>query len=157
MLKEIIKLIEDKEFKTAREKLLPLVRESTKNAELNYYSAVSHDALGMEREAIPFYEAALSYGINGELRERTYVQLGSSLRCIGEYQKSKAILEEGEIEYPDNLAIKAFLAIVMYNLNEEENSVRSLLETLVKTSSDPWINSYRKAIDFYSGKLNQTW
>ena len=61
-MKEINKLIEDKEFKTAREKLLPLVRESTKNAELNYYSAVSHDALGMEREAIPFYEAALSYG-----------------------------------------------------------------------------------------------
>ena len=91
------------------------------------------------------------------MRERTYVQLGSSLRCIGQYQKSKAILEEGEIEYPDNLAIKTFLAIVMYNLNEEENSVRSLLETLVKTSSDPWIKSYRKAIDFYSGKLNQTW
>lgn len=156
-MEDIIKLIENQNFQKARNKLLQLVEEKPRNPIVSFYCALTHDALGMEREAIPLYEAALLNEIDGELRERTYVQLGSSYRCIGEYHKSRNILEKGSVEYPDNLAIKTFLAIVLYNLNNEGDSITSLLKTLVRSSSDPWINKYSKALEFYSDKLNKTW
>lgn len=157
MLKDIIQLIDNKKFVEARSLLLKQLEETPSNPEINVYCAVTYDALGLEREAIPFYESALSNDISGELRESTYVQLGSSYRCIGEYHKSKDILEKGTVEYPNNLAIQAFLSIVMYNLDEKENAISSLLKILVSSSSDPWINKYSRALEFYSDKLNESW
>ncbi|MCF6137776.1 tetratricopeptide repeat protein [Pseudalkalibacillus berkeleyi] len=156
-MQDYIQLINDQKFREANVLLLKLVEESPNDPVINFYCAVTYDALGMERKAIQFYKAALTSEINGPLRERTYVQLGSSYRCVGEYQKCRNILEEGMMEYPHNLAMKVFHSMVMYNLNENEESMTSLLSILVSTTSDPWIAKYSKALEFYSDKLDQTW
>nr|WP_237458349.1 tetratricopeptide repeat protein [Pontibacillus yanchengensis] len=132
-----------------------MVETSPDHAETNFYCAVSHDALGMEREAIPYYENALSNDIDGELREKTYVQLGSSFRCIGDYSHAKTTLEKGVEEFPDNSAIKAFLALTLHNLNEDENALTMLLNLLSTSSSDPWITKYKTALEFYSDNLEK--
>jgi tetratricopeptide (TPR) repeat protein len=125
--------------------------------EIHFYCASTHDSLGLEREAIPYYEKAIVYGIAGELRERTFVQLGSSYRCVGEYEKAVSLLKQGLLEYPDNMAIQTFLTMALYNVNETKQSVSLLLRTLLTSSQDPWIKRYGKAIQYYSDHLDETW
>ncbi|WP_374049822.1 tetratricopeptide repeat protein [Neobacillus sp. PS3-34] len=58
----------------------------------------------------------LSLGISGENRERTYIQLGSTYRCIGEYKKALELLKKGLNEFPCNNGIKIFYAMTLHNL-----------------------------------------
>jgi tetratricopeptide (TPR) repeat protein len=157
VLSEALQLIENKQFDEARIILLELIDQFPDDAEINFYCASTHDSLGLEREAIPYYEKAISFGIEGELRERAFVQLGSSYRCIGEYQKAAYVLEKGLEEFPNNLALQTFLAMALYNLKEEKKSVSILLNVLVTSSSDQWIKRYGRALKFYSENLDETW
>ncbi|UJL47358.1 tetratricopeptide repeat protein [Virgibacillus sp. NKC19-16] len=157
MLNKARELIENEEFEKAQEILLPILNSNPDNAEGNHYFAETFDRQGLESEAIPYYENALANNIEGELREAAYVQLGSSYRCIGEYEKAEEILSKGLEEFPDNSAIKAFLAMVMYNLGKEKAAVTILLQTLAGSSDDPWLKNYERAIKFYAEKLDETW
>ena len=157
MLDKAKHLLQENQFEKALTILVKLVEASPSHVETNFYCAVSHDAIGMEREAIPYYENALSNDINGELREKTFVQLGSSYRCIGHYENAKTTLEKGAEEFPENSAIKAFLALTLHNLNQDENALTMLLNLLFTSSSDPWISKYKPALEFYSANLEKTW
>jgi tetratricopeptide (TPR) repeat protein len=83
--------------------------------------------------------------------------LGSTYRCLGEYQKSLKIFDQAIKEFPDDRSLKVFRAITHYNLGKTEDSVGELLIQLVDTTNDPSIKSYEKALRFYSDKLNETW
>src|SRR5262249_42654728 len=50
----------------SRELLLKLVAAHPVDPVVNYQCAWSHDALGLEREAVPFYERAIAGGLAGE-------------------------------------------------------------------------------------------
>ncbi|WP_373895415.1 tetratricopeptide repeat protein [Virgibacillus natechei] len=157
MLNIAKKLIENEEFEKAQEILLPILNENPDDAEGNHYFAETFDAQSLEREAIPYYENALANNIKGELREAAYVQLGSSYRCIGEYKKAEEILTKGLEEFPDNSAMRAFLAMVLYNLDEGKDAVTKLLQTLAESTDDPWLKNYERAIKFYAENLDETW
>lgn len=157
MLDEAIQLINERKYEEAQIILRKLAEKYPNNPEVNFYYAGTHDALGMEREAIPYYQKALNNGIKGELRQQTYFQLGSSYRCIGEYQKAVDILEEGLMNFPDNLALKTLLAIVRYNTKDEKEAVSILLKVCVSSSIDPWIQKYSRALSFYADRLDEKW
>src|SRR5436190_460248 len=52
----------------AREILLALVGERPEDGEVLYQTAWTHDTLGLEREAVPYYRRALDAGLAGEDR-----------------------------------------------------------------------------------------
>ncbi|MBO8178779.1 MAG: tetratricopeptide repeat protein [Bacillus sp. (in: Bacteria)] len=157
MLYEVKKLLENNEFEKARTTLLKLLEKQPDHPELNFYCASAHDALGIEREAIPYYEQALVCQIEGELREATYVQLGSSYRCIGEYEKAKQVFKKGIKEFPTNLALQTFIALTLYNLEEHSEAVSTLLKVCIHSSDDKWIFKYRTALQYYGEHLDETW
>jgi hypothetical protein len=47
--------------------------------------------------------------------------------------------------------------MTLYNLGEYEQSVGTLLKLLAETSTDESICQFKKAIHFYSERLNDTW
>lgn len=47
--------------------------------------------------------------------------------------------------------------MTLYNLKEHQEAMEILLQCLLKTSVDEDIQSYKKAIEFYSDKLDETW
>ena len=151
-LKEGIRLRENGDLTQANLLLKELVQEYPDNAQVNYQCAWSYDALGLEKEAIPYYERAIRLGLPGRDQQEAYIGLGSSLRAIGAYQKAKEILEESIMKFDDRAA-KVFLAITLHNLGEHGEAVRTLLELLLTTSSDERIQSYQKALLFYADKL----
>lgn len=156
MLNKAKHLIKDGEFELAQNILFGLLKESPHDAEVNYHIASAYDTQGKERQAIPYYENALVQNITGVVREETFIQLGSSYRCIGEYQKAKIILSQGLRDFPENPAIKTFLAMTLYNLNEGKTAVSILLNLVTESSNDQWLNKYQRAIKSYAKNLDES-
>ncbi|WP_202079532.1 tetratricopeptide repeat protein [Caldalkalibacillus salinus] len=113
--------------------------------------------MGLESDAVSYYEKAISQGLSGNDLEGALIGLGSTYRTMGEYEKSKAVLEKGINIFPENRAIQVFYSMTLYNLGHHERSMAFLLKNLGETSNDQDITSYKKAILFYSDKLNTTW
>jgi tetratricopeptide (TPR) repeat protein len=82
---------------------------------------------------------------------------GSTYRCIGEYQKAVDALRTGLARFPDIEVIAVFLAMVLYNIGEHREAMELLLRVITRTSNDNGVQRYRRAIDFYADKLDQTW
>lgn len=157
---QLVKAIElrnaDK-MKESNQVLLKLVEEFPNNAIVNYQCAWSFDILGEESKAVPFYEKAIKQGLFGKDLEGAILGLGSTYRTLGEYEKSKEVFLEGIKLFPTNNAIQVFYSMTLYNLNEHRNAMELLLKCLINTTEDSEILSYKKAINFYSDKLDEIW
>ncbi|HYK75005.1 MAG TPA: tetratricopeptide repeat protein, partial [Pseudoneobacillus sp.] len=110
-----------------------------------------------ETEAVPYYENAIQLGLPDEELQGAYLGLGSTYRTLGEYEKSKEVLVKGIELYPNNRALQVFYSMTLYNLKEHASAMELLLKGLIETSSDENILHYKRAIHFYSDKLDQTW
>ncbi|MGM2835420.1 tetratricopeptide repeat protein, partial [Bacillus cereus group sp. Bce025] len=78
--------------------------------------------------------------------------LGSTYRCIGEYDKAITVLETGLQQFPDNDVMKVFLSLAKYNVNDHESAMKLLLETVVKVEE---VKEFERAISFYKDHLNE--
>lgn len=139
--------------KESNELLSELVKEFPDDALYNYQCAWSFDILGEEEKAVPFYENAIKIGLPSKDMEGAILGLGSTYRALGEYEKSKETFLKGMESFPDNHVIKVFYSMTLYNLKEHSKA----MELLLNTTNDNEILSYKKALHFYSDKLDQTW
>lgn len=133
-----------------------LLRSNPNDPDVNYQMAWTCDFMGKESEAVPFYEKAIANGLK-EGRSGAMLGLGSTYRCLGEYEKSLGVFDLAVKEFPENRSLKVFRALTLYNLGRSEESVSQLLVQLIETTSDESIRSYDRALRFYSDKLNETW
>lgn len=156
-LKAAVALRNEGKAEEAKAALLELYEHHTEDAELLYQLAWTHDVLGLERAAVPFYEKSIALGLPTEERVGALLGLGSTYRTLGEYENSKVLLEQAIQEYPENKEFPVFLAMTMHNLGEHSQAMELLLKLLAETSSDQGIRSYSKAITYYSDKLEQVW
>ena len=156
-LSSVIQLRESQKHEEARELLLTLHAEFPNDPQVNYQCAWIHDLLGLEREAVPFYEKAVENGLSGEDLQGALLGMGSTYRCIGEYQKAKETFERALEIFPDHHEFKVFLAMTLYNVSEHAQAMELLLNSLADTSTDKGVVRYQRAIRFYSDKLDETW
>jgi len=156
-LASALKLRETEKHEEARQLLLELHNEFPNDPQANYQCAWIHDLLGLEREAIPFYEKAIQEGLSGDDLKSALLGLGSTYRCIGEYRKSIDTFQQGLTLFPNSLEFKVFLAMAYYNIDEHSKAMELLLNSLADTSKDEGILRYQCAIRFYSDKLDQIW
>ncbi|AIQ57738.1 tetratricopeptide repeat protein [Paenibacillus borealis] len=142
----------------ARVMLLQLLSADDSNAGLNYQLAWTHDVLGLEREAVSYYERSLALGLpDEEQKAGAMLGLGSTYRTLGAYSQSREILEQGMRNFPQRAEFQAFLAMTLHNLGDHSEAMELLLKLLSETSGDAGIQSYSKAIMFYADKLEQVW
>jgi tetratricopeptide (TPR) repeat protein len=133
-----------------------LLQSHPNDPDINYQMAWTCDFMGKESEAVPFYERAIENGLR-EGRPGALLGLGSTYRCLGEYERSLRVFNQAVQEFPEDRALKVFRALTLYNLGKAEESVSQLLIQLIDTTSDTSIKSYDRALRFYSDKLNETW
>ncbi|MEK4700055.1 tetratricopeptide repeat protein [Solibacillus sp. FSL R7-0668] len=156
-LEKAIDLRENGNYKESNELLLELVQDFPENASINYQCAWSFDLLGKELQAVPFYEKSIQLGLSSKELEGALLGLGSTYRTLGEYEKSKNVFLKGIELFPNNRAIQTFYSMTLYNLNEHTKAMELLLNCLINTTTDDEILKYKKAIDFYSDKLDTVW
>lgn len=154
-LAQAVELREQGRAGPAREQLMELAERYPGDAEIAYQTAWAHDLLGLEHEAVPFYERALGgAGLSPEDRHGAFLGLGSTHRVLGSYGEAVRILRLGLEEFPHDPALRAFLAMALYNEGEGREAVRLLLRTLTATSSDRRVQDYRRAIEHYADDLD---
>ncbi|MCA1056568.1 tetratricopeptide repeat protein [Rossellomorea aquimaris] len=157
MVKEGIRLRENGEYQDSIDYFKNLIESEPDNGELHYQCAWSHDASGREKEAIPFYKAAISLGLKDEDLKGAYVGLGSTYRTLGRYKEAESILREGMERFPDHHALKVFYGMTLHNLGEHSDAMEILLHILAETSEDHSIQSYKKAILLYASQMDTIW
>jgi tetratricopeptide (TPR) repeat protein len=157
LLSQAVRLREQGRAERARVELLTLADQFPHDGEVAYQTAWVHDVLGLEVEAVPFYEHALSgTDLSAEDRRGAFVGLGSTYRALGRYDMAVATLRRGLLEFPRDAALQVFLAMALYNTGEARDSVAMLLKLLAATSEDERIRRYRRAIEFYADDLDAT-
>ncbi|ALC92798.1 hypothetical protein AM500_13190 [Bacillus sp. FJAT-18017] len=156
-LQHAIDLRSRRKYKESNELLMKIIQENPNHASLNYQCAWSFDLMGEESKAVPFYENAIKLGLSSTELEGALLGLGSTYRTLGEYDKSKATFQKGIELFQNNRAIQTFYAMTLYNLNEHGKAMELLLKCLIDTTEDDKILSYKKAIEFYSDKLDEVW
>ncbi|MFH8712929.1 tetratricopeptide repeat protein [Streptomyces zaomyceticus] len=156
-LAEAVALREAGRREEAGERLVALAAEYPEDAETAYQTAWAHDVLGLEAEAVPYYESALAgTGLSSEDRCGALLGLGSTYRVLGRYEDAVALLTGAVEEFPEEGALRAFLAMALYNTGEHHESTRLLLRLLAATSGDLSVRTYRRAIEHYAGDLDAT-
>lgn len=106
----------------------------------------AYDTDGQEEVARGFYERALSAGLEGDLLRRCYVQYGSTLRNLGEYDKSLEVFAAARNSFPESPALGAFEAITLHAAGQLDEAVATLLDLLVDFVHAPDIDRYKPAI-----------
>ncbi|MBK8422221.1 tetratricopeptide repeat protein [Candidatus Villigracilis saccharophilus] len=154
---EADKLRAKDQHEKARELLVRLALEFPTNPVVQYKTACVYDYIGQEKEAIPYYLAAIENDLPGDDLRGAYLGLGSTYRTLGQYAESKKILQAGLGQFPDANEMKIFLAMTLYNLGEHHEAVSSLIKILAETTSDEKIIDYERAILFYAEDLNKKW
>lgn len=137
--------------------LLSLAAEDPTNPVILYQCAWTHDSMGLEREAVSFYERAIENGLTGDELSGAYLGLGSTLRGLGEYERALEILTRGAESFPDHKAIQVFLAMALYNEGRSKDAVSGLLRLLVEISNDQSIADLKCPILTYAEDLDKIW
>lgn len=155
LLADAVRLRTDGRPEEARERLLALTAKFPEDAEVAYQTAWTHDALGLEAEAVAYYERSLSVGKLGEEDRRgALVGLGSTYRVLGRYGQAVETLRGGVAEFPEDGALRTFLAMALYNTGEHHEAMDILLRLIASTSQDPSVRQYRPAIEHYAAGLD---
>jgi tetratricopeptide (TPR) repeat protein len=155
--KQVEEWMKERRLEEAKERLLELAKERPEDAHVLIYAAWVHDSLGLEKEAVPYYEKALELGLEGDDLRDALLGLGSTYRCLGMYEQAVRTLRTGVSQFPDYRAMKVFLGMALYNVGQHRESTELLLSQLIETTNDPTINRYRKALSFYATRLDETW
>jgi tetratricopeptide (TPR) repeat protein len=156
-IEEAIALRESGEYAASIERWKRLIGEEPDNGFLHYQCAWSHDAMGLESEAVPYYENSIQLGLDDKDLQGAYLGLGSTYRTLGEYEKSKSVFEKGIGRFPENKVLSVFYSMTLYNLNEHSQAMELLLTCIGESSQDSTIEPYKKAITFYAGQLDVVW
>ncbi|WP_037321087.1 tetratricopeptide repeat protein [Amycolatopsis orientalis] len=139
----------------ARLRLIALTEQHPRDAVIAYQTAWAHDSAGLEAEAAPFYERALAGdGLSTEDRHGVFVGLGSTYRVLGRYDEALKTLRRGLDEFPDDAALRTFLAMALYNVGEAREAAGTLLKVLAATSADAGVQRYRRAVEYYADHLD---
>jgi tetratricopeptide (TPR) repeat protein len=122
-------------------------------AEINYQLAWTCDVLGREAQALPFYEKAVALGLPKNELAGALLGLGSTLRHLGQFERSAAVLRSAQLQFPENREFDAFLALTLHADGKTGEALRLALETLCDTSEDTGIRAYQRALRHAASRL----
>jgi cyanophycin synthetase len=108
--------------------------------------ALSLDAAGREKQAIPLYRRALAAGLAGDDLHTALVGLGSSLRTIGKTQSAITTLRKARRLFPRDIVVMMFLALAHYDAGQRDLAIRQLGNALLNESTQSRLTRYRRVL-----------
>ena len=113
------------------------------------------DFQGREADAVVPYRRAQAMGLSGDDVPRLYVQLGSTLRNVGQLEEAVRFLAEGRQRFPDHAAIRAFHALALVSAGRCPEAAVTLLELVTEQSSSIDFDGYDRALRQYTDELRE--
>ena len=133
--------------------LVALADEFPADAQVQYQAAWVHDVLGLEAEAVPYYEQALAFGLPEPELEGLVLGLGSTYRNVERYADSVALLRRGTRDYPANAAMRCFLALSLLSAGDANAALATLLDVVLDEPPSASIERYRRSLSGYRDEL----
>jgi tetratricopeptide (TPR) repeat protein len=132
---------------------LALLAEHPDQPEVLYEVGGSYDTAGDEQTAAGYYEAALAAGLSGDTLRRCLLQYGSTLRLLGRYQDSVAVLDRALAEWPDLPSVRVFHALGLHAAGRSDGAVGELLALVADAVRTPDVLRYEAALHGNAGYL----
>lgn len=112
--------------------------------------ACAFDSTGHSDKAVPLYEQALRIGLKGIRRRRATIQMASSLRNLGQSERSVQLLTAERAQGSDELddAVSAFLALALTDIGRAREGVAIAVEALA-----PHLPRYQRSSANYARAL----
>lgn len=107
-----------------------LLAEHPDHPVLVYEVAGAYDTAGEEAKARQLYERALGLGLEGDVLRRCLCQYGSTLRWLGEYDESLAVLDRARAEFPGSDAVRVFRALTLNDAGRGDEATGELLTVI---------------------------
>ena len=104
-------------------------------------------------EALPYYEKAIALGLSPNELSGAQLGLGSTLRLLGQLERSADVLRSGQLQFPDNPEFAIFLTLTLHAQGRQTEALQLALETLCATTEDPGLTAYQRAIRHAAAKL----
>ena len=114
----------------------------------------SLDSAGRESEAIPQYRRAIELGLAGDDAPRVLLQLGSSLRNVGEYDEAVRVLSEGHERFPGYAPMRFFLALALHDAGCHREALAGALRLALCGPYPEEMKEYDRAMREYVDALD---
>lgn len=122
-------------------------------AEIAYQIAWTCDTLGRHEQALPAYEKAVALGLPPNELSNALIGLGTTLRTLGQLDRSAEVLRSGKLQFPDNREFDVFLALTLHAQGKHGEALALALETLCDTTEDPGLTAYGRALRHAAAQL----
>ena len=118
-------------------------------------AAYAADRAGREHEAVAHYERAWKTGrVPPDAEPDFLVGFGSTLRNVGRIDEAVRVLGAAVAAHPDDLALRAFLALAQHSAGAHALALRSALDVvLALASGSPSLTRYARALGGYRDAL----
>ena len=84
---------------------------------------------------------------------RWYVQLGSTLRNVGEFDEAVSLLRDGRERFPNDATIRVFLALALLSAGRSGDALAEVIDLLLLDPAVPAPRRYERAIRGYADGL----
>lgn len=153
---EAVALRDAGELEASRALLLALVASYPDDPVVNYHAAWTHDRMGLETEALPFYERAIAGGLADDDLRGALLGLGSTYRVIGRDADAVRTLADGVACFPEDAAMRTFYALALHSAGEHTRATREFLRVIIETDS-PRIERFRRPLTLYMEHPDELW
>ena len=120
-------------------------------AHFEYAGALDYQ--GREADAVAPYRRAQALGLAGDELPRLYVQLGSTLRNVGELDEAERFLAAGRERFPEHAGIRAFHALALHSAGRCHEAVVELLDLIAANADRIDLDGYERALRAYTDEL----
>ncbi|MDP1579024.1 MAG: tetratricopeptide repeat protein [Candidatus Didemnitutus sp.] len=141
------------QFKEILPRLKSLDARHPNVGEIAYQLAWTCDTLGQTAAAVLHYEKAVALGLSPNELSGALLGLGSTLRQLGQLERSADVLRSGQLQFPENREFAVFLALTLHAQGQHTAALQLALETMCDTTDDPGLTAYQRAIRHAAGKL----
>ncbi|MFT3696446.1 MAG: tetratricopeptide repeat protein [Kofleriaceae bacterium] len=114
-------------------------------------AAYACDRYGEESDAIVYYDAAWKLGVHDAGRWRFLVGYGSTLRNVGRIDESIERLRAAMVEFPDVVALPAFLALSLRSAGRHDEAIVAALDALLRSNA---LDGYERAVRHYRDEID---
>ena len=132
-----------------------LVARCPDDARAHFVLAGTFDFQDREADAVPPYQRAWELGLRGDDVPRFYVQYGSTLRNVRQFDESVRVLREGRARFPEHAAIQAFLALALFSAGQPAEALAAALTVLTDHADAVDLQGYERALREYTAELQR--
>lgn len=133
---------------------IELAESLPQDANAQIEAAFRCDNQDRESQALVYYERARELGVPADKSLAFQIGYGSTLRNVGRLAESIEILVGANNQFPEDFAVKVFLALSLHANGNYDSALATMMEVAIKVDNEGALGSYTRALAEYKEELS---